>query len=164
MIPPLLTIHNLCGYLHPETKLFTAPVQLEHCVLRWTDSTGEVRDYFITSMEELHRMALYILDAMALNLHTPVTVDDFDQLREHWMGWFSPAPHDDVVHDIAYEQFQAIRRARHGPMAWWWLQRNLRIAEGNTWNFQFVAPWKSANPLPVPTAPPPTPIKWLNLP
>ena len=164
MDPTLLTIHNMFGYLHPDTRLFEAPVHLEPCVFRWTDATGEVRDYLLSSMDDLHRMALWILDAMAVNLHTPTTVDDYEQLREHWPGWFSPVPHDDIIHDIDYERFQAIRRARNAPMAWWWLQRNLSLAEGNAWEFQFMSKLGVKNPLPVPTDPPPPPIDWLTPP
>lgn len=42
MDPTLLTIHNMFGHLHPDTRLFEAPVHLEPCVFRWTDATGEV--------------------------------------------------------------------------------------------------------------------------
>lgn len=164
MDPSQLTIYNMFGHIPPNTRLFEAPVRLDPCVFRWTDSTGQVRDYQLSSMDDLHRMALWVLDAMAVNLHTPTTVDDYDQLREHWEGWFSPAPHDDIIHDIAYEEFQAIRRARHGAMAWWWLQRNLSIAERTSWNFEFLPLGSSKNPQPVPTTEPPTPIVWLTTP
>lgn len=158
-----ISFRDYHGYLHPSTPLFEAPVRLDPCVFRWGDSTGEVRDYLLSSMDDLHRMALWVMDAMVLNLHTPTTVDDYDQPREHWTGWFSPAPHDDIVHDLDYERFRAIQRSRHGPMAWWWLQRNFFLFRDH-WKISIIPLADAKDPVPVPTTPPPTPIVWLTSP
>lgn len=164
MDPSLVTLHNIYGHIHPSTRLFEAPLRWDPCVLRWTDSTGEVTDYLITSLDDLHRMALWILDAMAGNLHVPPTLDYYHIPPEHASGRYSPLDHQDVIDEVDYERFQAIRRARHAAMAWWWLQRNLHTAEGGTWKFEFIPLENSRNSLPVPTDPPPTPIVWLTPP
>lgn len=152
-----LTLHVVHGHIHPGTKLLEAPTQWVPCVFRWKQDGGKVTDYLLMSHEDLHRMALWIMDWKVVNLRTPTTVDDYDQLREHWQGWFSPADHDDLVHDLDYERFRAIQRARHGALAWWWLQRH-----GQRWEFEFAPAYLGA--LPVPSDPPTSPITWLTPP
>jgi hypothetical protein len=109
-------------------------------------------------------MALWILDAMAANLHVPRTLDYYGLPPEAAMGYYSPLRHQDVIDEVEYERFQGIRRAKHGPLAWWWLQRNLYLAEEDTWKFEFIPVWSAVDPVPVPTYPPPTPITWLTPP
>ena len=101
---------------------------------------------------------------MAANLHVPHTLDYYGLPPEAARGHYSPLDHGDVIDEVEYEKFQAIRGARHGALAWWWLQRNYPLAEGETWNFSFVPLKSSKNPLPVPTEAPSTPIIWLTPP
>jgi hypothetical protein len=161
--PSLLTIHNCYGYVHPGTRLLEAPIRLEPCVLRWK-TRGGATDYLLTSLADLHQMALWVLDLMAVNLHVPHTLSYYDIPPEAALGRYSPLEGQDVIDEVEYERFQGIRRAQHGPLAWWWLQRNMFLAEDGVWKFEFIPVWEAKNPSPVPTDPPPSPITWLTPP
>lgn len=159
-----LTLHVMHGHLHPAVKLLETPSQWVPCVFRWSgNSRSSNPDYFLRSQQDLYAMALWVMDWVVLNLRSPTTVDDYDAPREHWNGWFSPADHDDVVHDLDYERFRAIQRSRQGSLAWWWLQRHYRTV-GLDIQLVVVHPDEMTKALPVPTDPPPTPILWLTAP
>jgi hypothetical protein len=109
-------------------------------------------------------MALVVLDAMAANLQVPRTLNYYDIPRAAARGAYSPLDGEDAIHEADYERFQAIRRARHGTLAWWWLQRNYRTAGDGEWTFEIVAPELAPAASPVPHTPPPAPIHWLTPP